>query len=978
MAFSFKKFWNGIKIKGKTASTSDSLGDIEVSSSTNKISFHNGTTNSPMVTEAHAASLTNKAIDADSNTITNIENADIKAAAAIDATKIANGSVSSTEFQYLDGVTSAIQTQLNGKIGTALTSAHIYVGNGSNVATDVAVSGDVTTDNTGNFQIASGVIVNADINASAAIDATKIANGTVDNTEFQYLGNVTSDIQTQLNAKAATSALTAHTGSNSGVHGVTGNVVGTSDTQILTNKTIDGDDNTVQDLALSSLKTVLADASKFIVRDASGAVISNKAVPTGVVVGTTDTQVLTNKDIDGGTASNTSRITLPKATKSTLDALTRKEGTIVYGTDTVKPYIDTGSILKPIGSGSGGNVNFMNLTSTWSPDNTDNVDAEVSVGSWVAFADAAAATPVDLTGGSPTVTIARTTTAGEVLDGTASFKVVKDAANRQGEGASCTFNIPPAYQGKLCSINIPYKISSGSISTGDLGIYVYDVTNSALITPIANGVSGTQGTVVCFFTATASAGTPANQQYRVGFYFQTTSTTAVTFEFDDVQIGPQTTVYSPSISDWQIYTPTLTGVGTTTNVAGRYRQVGSNYEIRVTFTAGTPTATLFSMTLPNGASLDTTSTGIQINNTTSNPGTRVGEITASGASQYTTSIVTATGTDATKLYLGGLINNPVQLTPQNGSTEIDVGAVVSIKVSVPIAGLASKTPAIIVSPNIGPWQSYTPTFTGFGTPTAVNFIWRQVGQDLEIKGSFTGGTTTATEARITLPAGFTSVSSIPTLSTAGYFGTDQASATGHGGPVLIEPSVTYMTFGDSGTLGSGAAATLAKANGSSALTTGAKMTFNASILVQGLSANAIVNSDVSARYFASATSISGTLATVNWTTQDFDVRGAVSSGVFTVPASASGKYQVNANILVAATFTLNNTVIIEIQKNGTVVSRNTVRAAAAVTNLSAPIADIVNAVENDTIRIQVSSSGTGPTIAASNFDNYMSIAKLPG
>lgn len=61
--------------------------------------------------------LTNTTIDADGtgNSITNLENENIKAGAAIDATKIANGSVSNTEFQYLDGVTSAIQTQIDGK-----------------------------------------------------------------------------------------------------------------------------------------------------------------------------------------------------------------------------------------------------------------------------------------------------------------------------------------------------------------------------------------------------------------------------------------------------------------------------------------------------------------------------------------------------------------------------------------------------------------------------------------------------------------------------------------------------------------------------------------------------------------------------------------------------------------------------------------------------------------------------------------------
>lgn len=42
-------------------------------------------------------------------------NANVSGSAAIDATKIANGSVSNTEFQFVDGVTSSIQTQIDGK-----------------------------------------------------------------------------------------------------------------------------------------------------------------------------------------------------------------------------------------------------------------------------------------------------------------------------------------------------------------------------------------------------------------------------------------------------------------------------------------------------------------------------------------------------------------------------------------------------------------------------------------------------------------------------------------------------------------------------------------------------------------------------------------------------------------------------------------------------------------------------------------------
>lgn len=56
----------------------------------------------------------------------------------------------------------------------ALTSAHILVGNGSNVAADVAASGDLTLANTGAFTIANGAVSTAKI-ANNAVDGTKIA-----------------------------------------------------------------------------------------------------------------------------------------------------------------------------------------------------------------------------------------------------------------------------------------------------------------------------------------------------------------------------------------------------------------------------------------------------------------------------------------------------------------------------------------------------------------------------------------------------------------------------------------------------------------------------------------------------------------------------------------------------------------------------------------------------------------------------------
>lgn len=60
-----------------------------------------------------------------------------------------SATTTSTELGYVSGVTSAIQTQLNAKQSTALTSAHVLVGNASNVATDTAITGDVSITNAG-------------------------------------------------------------------------------------------------------------------------------------------------------------------------------------------------------------------------------------------------------------------------------------------------------------------------------------------------------------------------------------------------------------------------------------------------------------------------------------------------------------------------------------------------------------------------------------------------------------------------------------------------------------------------------------------------------------------------------------------------------------------------------------------------------------------------------------------------------------
>lgn len=122
-----------------------------------------------------------------------------------------------------------------------------------------------------------------------------------------------------------------------------------------------------KDLDASNTKFVdPTDTTKTVNFNASGASTGTSATLTSVatgnrvytlpdgtttLVGTNVFQTITEKDIDGGAASNQRRITVPSGTFATISGLTRKAGTILYGTDTLGLYYDDGTNLVLLAGG---------------------------------------------------------------------------------------------------------------------------------------------------------------------------------------------------------------------------------------------------------------------------------------------------------------------------------------------------------------------------------------------------------------------------------------------------------------------------------------------------------------------------------------------------------------------------------------------------------------------------------------------------
>jgi hypothetical protein len=226
----------------------------------------------------------------------------------------------------------------------------------------------------------------------------------------------------------------------------------------------------------------------------------------------------------------------------------------------------------------------------------DTSTPEKGVGAAITYADSAGAVPVDGVGGSPNVTFTRNTTS--PIRGVADFKFSKDAANRQGQGFSIPFTIPTTDKGIKARMKFRYNSTSTNYAAGDMVMYVYDVTNSLLLTPVVTALP--KHTSIFETTFDLTTGT----SYRLIGHVATTNASAYDVHFDDFRVDIERQGVAASISGPQFWTPTFTAFGTVTNIALSWVKVGTRLKATGTFKAGTPTASTAKLSLPSGLTVN--------------------------------------------------------------------------------------------------------------------------------------------------------------------------------------------------------------------------------------------------------------------------------------------------------------------------------------------------------------------------------------
>lgn len=709
-----------------------------------------------------------------------------------------------------------------------------------------------------------GALTDANISASAAIAVSKLealtaskalvsdASGfasasTTTSTEIGYVSGVTSAIQTQLDAKQASDAtLTALAAYN------TNGIVTQTAADTFTGRTLTGT------------------ASEISVADGDG-------VSGNPTIGLADNPVLPGTD----------SVVVPVGTTAQRSSTTA--GSFRYNSDLSRFEGYSGGAWGEVGGGSSG-INYIADT-----------DAEAGVGDWTSYADAAGENAVDGTGGSPTLTITQNSTT--PLRGTNDFKITKDAADRQGEGASYDFTIDSADKAQKLYISFDYDASHASYADDDIRIQVYDVTNSVLIRCNGEDLKGGKGKHLAWFQSAADS-----TSYRLIIHQSSTNASAYNVYLDNVSVGPREVSYGGAMTDVQTYTPTITGFGTATSVVATYSRIGDRLIVEGSFISGTPTAVAAKIALPSGLKVATTKISGGNQNVMGQWEVTLGTDQYTSASREGIIFSDATDDDEVFISLAASSNGNMAKTLANAITASGNG--IAFRFTVPILGWSSNS---IQSEDIGNREIRVRGAGNAGTVLTAGTTPMTFTEVEDTSASWDGSTFTVPESGDYHVSGNVRLTGASDIQVQAYvngslvfpFGGNYGSQQSHnfGGTIKL-------VKGDLLTLRSNTNVTLSNSTTLHTL----------HILKMAQPQTILETETVAARYTSNSGQTVADTVNIIYEDKDYDTHGAynVSTGVYTVPVT--GKYFVQASVKTSNTslgegisFEVNGTNIYEVQ-----------------------------------------------------------------
>lgn len=445
-----------------------------------------------------------------------------------------------------------------------------YVGGNLEVIGDLTVQGTTTTLNTATLDVEDA---NVTVNKGGTVaSADSAVSGLTVDTDA-------TDARIGYDSTLASKFKAGDVGSES-------EVITASATQVMTGKRIAF--SSANDATTTGSNATLAAFTTGIVRLTNGSLASISGIPAGssgqnfiIENKTGATFVLNNEE---ATATAADRILT--GTGANVNITNNASVELVYDSTSARWQLVGGT-----GSGSSSSSGGINYFS-------DNSDAEIGTTGLTTYSDGSA-TPVDLTGGSPTATITRTTSS--PLRGTGSFLFT---AGGIGDGVYSTITPDRAdvIRGAVLYGSIDYEYSA-TVATGSYTIWLYDVANSLLVQPagyqLQGGVAGIANRHIFSFQLSTNATT-----YRVAIH-QAVASPGGNLKFDNRILGPQQIQYGVPVTDWESFTPTGSWT-TNTTYAGKKRRIGDSLECWVkVLVSGAPTSATLTINLPSGLSIDT-------------------------------------------------------------------------------------------------------------------------------------------------------------------------------------------------------------------------------------------------------------------------------------------------------------------------------------------------------------------------------------